>query len=216
MGVEKTSAARIWDISPAITPAIPVWPGDTPFQQEEVWRMEAGSPVNVGRITLSPHTGSHVDAPYHYAQDGKGIGQVSLDTYIGPCKVIHVINGGGPIRPEEVIFDAASPLPPRVLFRTYRQAPVKEWDSGFRAVAPETVDLLARYGVKLIGVDTPSLDPETSKTMDAHLRVLKHGMAILEGIVLDDIDEGEYELIALPLKLHTLDASPVRAVLRSL
>lgn len=216
-GVEKVVAAKmIWDISPALTPSIPVWPGDTPFQQEEVWRIEAGSPVNVGRITLSPHTGAHVDAPYHYAQDGKGIGQVSLDTYIGPCRVIHVINGGGPIRPEEVRFDAASPLPPRVLFRTYQQAPVKEWDSGFRAVAPETVDLLARHGVRLIGVDTPSLDPETSKTMDAHLRVLQHGMAILEGIVLDDIAEGEYELIALPLRFHTLDASPVRAVLRSL
>jgi arylformamidase len=107
-------------------------------------------------------------------------------------------------------------LPPRVLFRTYRQAPVKEWDSDFRAVAPETIDFLAKHGVRLIGVDTPSLDPETSKTMDAHLRVLKHGMAILEGIVLDDVAEGGYELIALPLKFDTLDASPVRAVLRAL
>lgn len=107
-------------------------------------------------------------------------------------------------------------MPPRVLLRTYARASVERWDSDFCAVAPETVDLLAAHGVKLIGIDTPSLDPQESKTMDAHHRVRAHRMAILEGIVLDDVPPGDYELIALPLKFATLDASPVRAVLRAL
>jgi arylformamidase len=107
-------------------------------------------------------------------------------------------------------------LPPRVLLRTYRTAPTVTWDSAFCAVAPETIDLFASKGVKLVGIDTPSLDPQESKTMDAHHRIRAHRMAILEGIVLDAVAPGDYELIALPLKLTTLDASPVRAVLRAL
>jgi arylformamidase len=102
------------------------------------------------------------------------------------------------------------------LLRTYERAPVTRWDSDFCAVAPQTVDLLAERGVTLIGIDTPSLDPEASKAMQAHGRVRTHGMAILEGLVLDDVAPGDYELIALPLKLTSLDASPVRAVLRAL
>ncbi len=107
-------------------------------------------------------------------------------------------------------------VPPRVLLRTYEHAPTTTWDSAFCAVAPETIDLLAAHGVKLIGIDTPSLDPQDSKTMDAHHRIRAHRMAILEGIVLDAVAPGDYELIALPLKFATLDASPVRAVLRAL
>jgi len=107
-------------------------------------------------------------------------------------------------------------VPPRVLLRTYRRAPLERWDSAFCAVAPQTIDLLAAHGVELIGIDTPSLDPQDSKTMEAHHRIRAHRMAILEGIVLDAVEAGDYELIALPLKFTTLDASPVRAVLRAL
>jgi arylformamidase len=103
-----------------------------------------------------------------------------------------------------------------VLLRTWRQAPLSSWDPDFTAVAKETVNLLASLGVRLIGIDTPSLDPQQSKTMDSHNAVARHGMAILEGIVLDDVPEGDYELIALPLRFAHLDASPVRAILRPL
>ena len=103
-----------------------------------------------------------------------------------------------------------------MLFRTYARAPVAAWDSNFRAVAAATIDALAAAGVFLVGIDTPSLDPETSKTMDAHRAVYRHGMSILESLVLDGVPEGDYELIALPLKLVDLDAAPVRAVLRPL
>ena len=203
------------DISPSIGPATPVWPGDTPVGIERVWRMEAGSPVNVARLTLSPHTGSHADAPLHYDEHGAPIGAVPLDTYIGACRVVHCIGAAPLVMPEHVAAHLAD-CPPRVLLRTYTNAPLDAWDSAFAAVAPETIDLLAEKGVKLIGIDTPSLDPQDSKTMDAHKRIRAHGMAILEGLVLDAAAPGDFELIALPLKFSTLDASPVRAVLRPL
>ncbi|MDR5780240.1 arylformamidase [Caballeronia sp. LZ065] len=203
------------DISPPIEPATPVWPGDTPVGIERVWRMEAGSPVNVARLTLSPHTGAHADAPLHYDEHGAPIGAVALDTYLGACRVVHCV-GVTPLVLPEHVAGQLDDMPPRVLLRTYRNAPLDAWDSAFTAVAPDTIDLLARHGVKLIGIDTPSLDPQESKTMDAHRRIRAHGMAILEGLVLDAVAPGDYELIALPLKLSTLDASPVRAVLRPL
>ncbi len=205
----------LWDISPPVDPATPVWPGDTPVTVERVWRMEAGSPVNVARLTLSPHTGAHTDAPLHYDADGAPIGAVPLDAYLGPCRVIHCIGASPVVTPADVAA-ALDGVPPRVLLRTYAHAPVAQWDPDFCAVAPDTIDLLAEHGVKLIGIDTPSLDPQESKTMDAHRRIRAHRMAILEGIVLDAVPAGDYELIALPLKLATLDASPVRAVLRAL
>jgi len=205
----------LWDITPSVDTATPVWPGDTPVGIERVWRMEAGSPVNVARLTISPHTGAHTDAPLHYDADGAAIGAVPLDAYLGRCRVIHCIGATPLVNPEHVAASLDG-VPPRVLLRTYREASVTAWDSAFCAVAPDTIDLLAAHGVKLIGIDTPSLDPQESKTMDAHHRIRAHRMAILEGIVLDAVAPGDYELIALPLKLTTLDASPVRAVLRAL
>ncbi|WP_175944904.1 arylformamidase [Caballeronia sp. BCC1704] len=203
------------DISPPIAAATPVWPGDTPVGIERVWRIEAGSPVNVARLTLSPHTGAHADAPLHYDEHGAAIGEVALETYIGACRVVHCI-GASPVVTAEMIAPHLDDAPPRVLIRTYDRAPLDAWDSAFCAVAPHTIDLLAAKGVKLVGIDTPSLDPQESKTMDAHRRIRAHGMAILEGLVLDAVAPGDYELIALPLKFSTLDASPVRAVLRPL
>jgi arylformamidase len=213
---------RIWDISPAIDTATPVWPGDTRVGIERVWKMEAGSPVNVGRVTLSPHTGAHADAPLHYDAAGAAIGAVPLEPYLGRCRVIHCLGAAPLVTPEHIApyldhrANGAGDLPPRVLIRTYERAPLAHWDSAFCAVAPATLDLLAERGVTLIGIDTPSLDPQDSKTMDAHQRVRAHRMAILEGLVLDAVPPGDYELIALPLKFATLDASPVRAVLRAL
>lgn len=204
-----------WDISPPLSTATPTWPGDTPFQEERVWTYGPECPVNVGRITLSPHTGAHVDAPLHYSPDGAPIGEVSLDTYMGPCRVLHCLDSGALVEPEQ-LAGRLGQVPERVLLRTYRRAPLATWDSDFTAVAKTTVDLLAGLGVRLIGIDTPSLDPQTSKTMEAHNAIARHGMAILEGIVLDDVPEGDYELIALPLRFANLDASPVRAILRPL
>ena len=210
---------RLFDISAPIDSNTPVWPGDTPVTLERVWKMEAGSPVNVGRMTLSPHTATHADAPLHYDQDGVAIGAVGLDVYLGECLVLAIKARGSHVSVEEMesaLRSAQLQLAPRVLIRTYAKAPTAKWDSEFAAISADAIDWLAERGVRLIGVDTPSLDPQESKTMDAHHRVRAHKMAILEGLILDDVPNGTYELIALPLKLNTLDASPVRAILRSL
>jgi arylformamidase len=207
-----TMGRRLWDISPAVAEGFPVFPGDTPFAQRWTWTLGPGCPVNVSAVTLSPHTGAHADAPLHYDPEGASIGDVGLDAYFGPCRVIHAIGVGSLVEPAHLAQRLAH-TPPRVLLRTYRKVPAG-WDAGFTAVAPAALELLHHHGVRLIGIDTPSLDPEQSKTLDSHQVVRRHKMAILEGIVLDEIAEGDYELIALPLKWKGLDASPVRAVLR--
>jgi arylformamidase len=128
--------------------------------------------------------------------------------------VIHAIHSGALIRPEH-LSQAAAGLPPRVLVRTCASAPM-QWSPAFAAFAPETIAWLAGLGVRLVGIDSQSVDPADSKTLDSHQQLLAHDMRVLENLVLDDVAPGDYELIALPLKLVGADASPVRAVLRSL
>jgi arylformamidase len=204
---------RIWDISPPVSATAPVFPGDTPYSQEWTAQLAPGCPVNVSRITLSPHVGAHADAPLHYDSDGASIGDVGLEPYLGPCRVIHAI-GCGPLVQWRHIEHALHQLPARVLVRTYERMPVDRWDPDLAAYAPETIERLAAMGVKLVGIDTASIDPATSKTLDSHQMIRKLGLRVLENLVLDDVPEGDYELVALPLKLMTADASPVRAVLR--
>ncbi|WP_116473588.1 arylformamidase [Zobellella maritima] len=207
--------SKIWDISQTLRPGIPVWPGDTEYQSEPNWVLENGCPVNVARFRLSTHTGSHADAPRHYDAEGLSIAEVGLDPYIGPCVLIDVTQADGLVCPAHV-----APFLParveRVLLKTYQEFPHNQWRSDFTAVAADTVALLAERGAMLIGIDSPSLDPQDSKTLAAHQMVRRHGMAILEGLVFDQVAAGHYELIAPPLKLAQLDASPVRALLRSI
>jgi arylformamidase len=205
---------RLWDISPPIRPGIPVWPGDTPYEERRVWHRTDACPVNVSRVTLSTHTGAHADAPLHYDAAGVPVGGLDLARYLGACRVIDAI-GVGLVQPEHVLPHLASGVT-RLLVRTYERAPTDRWDAGFAAVAPAVIDLLASRSLVLIGIDTPSLDPQESKTMEAHKAVRRHGLSILEGLVLDAIVPGDYELIALPLFLAGLDAAPVRAVLREI
>lgn len=205
----------LWDISAPVHAGSPVFPGDTPYSQQWCATLAPGCPVNVSAITLSPHVGSHADAPLHYDAQGAAIGAVALDAFIGPCRVVHAI-GAGPLITWEHIAHAAHHLPPRVLVRTYERMPVDRWDGHLAAYAPETVERLADLGVVLIGIDTASIDPAESKTLDSHQVIRRRNLRVLENLVLDAVPEGDYELIALPLKLTTADASPVRAVLRAL
>lgn len=206
---------KLWDISPPVHAASPVFPGDTTYSQQWVASIGPGCPVNVSAITLSPHVGAHADAPLHYDPEGAAIGVVDLQAFIGPCRVIHAI-GCGPLVMPEHIAHAIDDLPQRVLVRVYERMPQDRFDNDLPAFAPETVALLADRGVVLIGIDSASIDPAESKTLDSHQTIRRRGLRVLENLLLDDVPEGDYELIALPLKLTTADASPVRAVLRSL
>ncbi|MCW5649597.1 MAG: arylformamidase [Ramlibacter sp.] len=206
---------RIWDISPPVDAGSPVFPGDTPYQQRWSASMAPGCPVNVSAITLSPHVGAHADAPLHYDPAGTAVGALDLAPFIGPCRVIHAI-GCGPLIEWHHMAHALGGQPQRVLVRTYERMPADRWDGALTAYAPEAVRRLADAGVVLIGIDTASIDPADSKTLDSHQVIRARNLRVLENLVLDDVPEGDYELIALPLKLMTADASPVRAVLRSL
>ncbi|WP_367847313.1 arylformamidase [Rhodoferax sp. WC2427] len=206
---------NLWDISPPIAPGCPVFPGDTPYQQHWSATITPDCPVNVSAITLSPHVGAHADAPLHYDPQGAAIGAVDLAPYLGPCRVIHCI-GCGPLVLWSHLAHALVDLPPRVLVRTYARMPIDRWDADLAAFAPDTVERLAALGVTLIGIDTASIDPASSKTLDSHQAIRRLNLRVLENLVLDAVPEGDYELIALPLKLMTADASPVRAILRAL
>ena len=213
--ITMTTHMKIRDISQSLTVGIPVWPGDTEFSEARTWALDDECPVNVSQFSLSTRTGTQADAPLHYDAAGLPIGSVELTPHLGACRVINLTPGADTISPDDLRPHLAD-VPPRVLLRTYVRAPTTAWDKAFRAIAAETIALLAAYGVVLIGTDTPSLDPQESKARDAHHAVRLHRMSIPEGLVLDEVPAGDYELIALPLKLATLDASPVRAILREL
>ena len=210
---------KLWDISPPLTTTSPVFPGDTVYQQAWGATIGPGCPVNVSAITLSPHTGAHADAPLHYENGAAPIGLVSLAPYLGPCRVIHAI-GVGPLvelaHLAHALPPAGAPLPVRVLVRTYAKAPLDAFDPDCAAFAPATIEALADLGAILVGIDTASVDPVPSKTLASHQVLRRRDLRVLENLVLDTVPEGDYELIALPLKLTTADASPVRAVLRAL
>ncbi len=212
----SSTARRLWDISPPVHAGSPVFPGDTAYSQQWCATIGPSCPVNVSAITMSPHVGAHADAPLHYDAQGATIGDVSLEAFLGPCRVIHAIGCGPLITWEHIAHAVDATLPPRVLVRTYEHMPVDRWDAQLAAYAPDTIERLADLGVLLVGIDTASIDPADSKTLDSHQVIRRRGLRVLENLVLDAVPEGDYEVIALPLKLTTADASPVRAVLRAL
>jgi arylformamidase len=205
---------RLIDISPALSAESPVFPGDTPFSARRTWAIEGDCPVNVSKFETTTHIGAHADAPLHYDRAGAPIDAAALEPYIGPCTVVHVLQRRA-VTADDLDVATAGRTNSRLLVRTYASHPGDRWDGAFAAVAPDAIDWLADRGGLLIGVDTPSLDPAASKTMDAHRRVFARGLRILEGLILDHVAPGDYELIAPPLKLKGLDAAPVRAVLRA-
>jgi arylformamidase len=205
--------SRIIDISQPLKPGMAVFPGDAAYTESQTFRIGPNCPVNVAEISMSVHCGTHADAPLHYAADGAPIGALDLAPFIGPCRVIDARGSGAlcePVQIENQLQDA----PPRILLRLSEGFDPPVWLSGFRALAPATIELMATRGVRLVGIDTPSVDPETSKHLPAHLAALRADMRILENLVLAHVTPGDYELIALPLRFSNLDASPVRAVLR--
>jgi arylformamidase len=194
------------DISPALAVGMGVFPGDAAFEVSQTFAIGPGCPVNVARIAMSTHCGAHVDAPLHYDPAGASIDILNLDDFIGP----------GPLCRFEEIESALDRAPPRLLFRLMETGDHFAWPTGFRALAPETVERLAEAGTRLIGVDVPSVDPETSKGLPSHMACRRHDIRIIENLALAAVMPGDYELIALPLRLKGLDAAPVRAVLRRL
>ena len=204
---------KIIDISQTLRSGMPAWPGDTEFQPFWVARMENGDPCNVGSVTMSLHTGTHSDAPLHFLREGASIADTDLSAYIGLAQVIDLI--GAKSVEAEHLRAVAHGLPERVLFKT-RLSPAERFDPEFAYISPAAARILAGGGIKLIGIDTPSVDGSASQTLESHKILAAAGIAILENLNLANVAPGQYELIALPLKLAGMEGSPVRAVLRTL
>lgn len=202
---------RLLDISPPITPKIGVFPGDTPFSAEYLLRIADGANIDLSTIRTTVHLGAHADGPSHYRRGGPGIGERPLGRYYGPCEVVCVeVARGARVKPAHF---PNPPRAPRVLVRTGTFPDPNQWNSDFAALSPELVHWLADHGVVLVGIDTPSIDPQDSKALESHTAVADRDLAVLEGLVLGAVDVGLYTLSAFPLNMPGADASPVRAVL---
>jgi arylformamidase len=205
----------LYDISRPVRAGIAVWPGDAPFRVEWTLRRAEGASVNLSELRLSAHTGTHADGPFHASDEGARIGAVPLEAYLGPALLVEArdwpsISVG---RVERLLGDER---PERILFRTGCWTDPEVFPEVFPAIEPEAARAMAAAGVRLVGTDAPSIDPFDSKDLPTHQLFREAGIANLESLLLDDVPEGRYELIALPLRLEEADASPVRAVLRPL
>ncbi|MEC9475765.1 MAG: cyclase family protein [Planctomycetota bacterium] len=199
------------DISPSLNPSIAVFPGDSPLTREVLLDLRNDDNLTLSTMRSTVHLGSHLDAPSHYDVDGISIEQVDLERCIGPVDVMRVdVERGSVI--EEL---PRAPAEERLILATGTHPDPDHWGGDFAGIAPDLIENLSAAGVRLLGVDTPSVDVASSKELPAHDACRRTGILILEGLVLEGVEDGIYELIALPLKLTGFDASPVRAVLRS-
>lgn len=203
---------KVIDISRKLQNGMPNWPGDTPFSYEVSWSKEESGSVNVGQVSMSVHIGTHVDAPFHFDNEGKRIIDLDLDLYVGPATVIDV-SGTDNIGAEH-IEDIDLSSVERVLFKTSSWTDESTFPSSITYIHPNLIPALKHKGIRLIGVDVPSVDPLDSKELLAHHALHEANIHILEGLQLNHVEEGAYELIALPLPIEEGDGSPVRAVLR--
>ncbi len=211
--------SKIIDISQPLAPGITVWPGDIPFESKWSATLEETGVVNVGAVTMSLHTGTHADAPKHFQADGLSPAEIDLDIYIGEALVLDLSPLGGSLRegitPDMLETALGDARPERLLCKTGTVVPggFPDWFAHFTAGSAR---FLTNRGVRLVGIDTPSVDRVDSKDLGAHNVFADAGIAIIENLVLGHVTRGRYELIALPLKLVGMDASPIRAVLRTL
>jgi arylformamidase len=202
----------LYDITPPITERLGVWPGDTPPSRQVLFDIRQGANITLSTLHATVHLGAHADAPSHYGADAPTIDQRRLEFYVGPCQVMRIdVPRGGHITPGMLRDPVTAP---RLLLATGTFPDPEHFNEDFAALSPRLVEHLHGQGVRLVGIDTPSVDLFDSKDLPAHRMFLHCDMAILEGLVMAAVPEGIYELIALPLCLVGFDASPVRAVLR--
>ncbi|MDP6963689.1 MAG: cyclase family protein [Planctomycetota bacterium] len=202
---------KIIDISPLIDENSAVWPGDTPFSRDINCDFANGDNLRLSSFTTTTHIGAHTDAPSHYLQAGDSIADVDLSRYYGECQVIEVeVAPGCRLQPSDLSSEITAK---RVLFKTGSCSDRTTFNKDFNSLSVELIEHLQQLQVLLVGIDTPSVDPFTSKKLEAHNKIATTEMAILEGIELRHVEPGIYTLCAMPLKIAHSDSSPVRAVL---
>lgn len=208
-------AMAIYDITRTVRPQTAVWPGDAAYSVARVLQIQTGSSVNLTTMTLSPHTGSHADAYFHYEQDGEHPAAMPLEPYIGRARLITVAKETGALHPDDFAPGALEGTERLLIHSIVSELPDDVFPQSFPYLSLELIELLAAQGMKLIGLDSPSVDAFESKTLECHHALRRHGMVNLEFLALHGVPDGDYELIALPLKLDLACGSPVRAILRT-
>ncbi len=204
---------EIYDISQTIREGIAVWPGDQQFRRQWKMRLAKGQSCNLSSVTMSVHTGTHLDAPYHFDDAGTDIASVSLTRYVGRARVV-AMSVDRHITARDLALLAWDGVE-RILFKTRAADAIEtEFDPRFVYLSEDGAEFIGKRNMLLVGTDAPSVDGRDSRGMLAHKTLLKHGVAILEGVRLAQVPDGDYELICLPLKLAGADGSPVRAILR--
>jgi arylformamidase len=203
----------LYDVTLPVSTALAGWPGDAPYQFAWTCTKAAGAAVNVGQLSCSIHTGTHIDAPYHYHDAGATTERLSLTPYLGPARVVDV--SGRSLIGRSDLSSVNLEGTPRLLLRTGTWKDHGCFPESIPVLDEDVPAWLAEQGVILLGLDVPSVDVLDSKTLPIHHALGKNGIAILESLDLSAVPEGVYELIALPLKIVGGDGSPVRAVLRS-
>ncbi len=174
---------------------------------------QKGDHLALSSIQTTVHLGAHVDASNHYSPQGQGIEKKDLSIYLGLAQVVQVpLKKSARIFPSDFAADFKVQAP-RILLKTLSYPDPENWNGDFMSLSPELIESFAQEGVVLVGIDTPSVDPSDSKKLESHQIIFEKKMSIIEGILLDDVPEGLYTLIALPLRMQDLDASPVRAIL---
>lgn len=209
------------DISVRVRPGTPEWPGDTPYACGWTARIADGSSVNLTTITLSPHVGTHADAPLHVRDGWAASEALPLGAFVGPAAVVDVAHLDDEISHDALHAAAARDGVtlagvPRLLLRTGRTIADGAFPAAWPWLAPTAVAALAADGLRLLGVDAPSVDGRESKALETHRALFGAGAFNLENLDLRAVRPGRYELLSLPLSLDGIDAAPARAVLRAL
>jgi arylformamidase len=207
---------RIYDVSRTISPTLRVWPGEDPFAFEQLLFLERGDAVNLTKLSLSAHTGTHMDAPWHTEPVDIHPADLPLETYIGPARVVTVERQTGGIVPADLGIESMDGIPRLLIHSWYSDVPDDEWRPDFVYPTVELADWLAAEGVILLGVDMPSVDPYGSADIPCHHRLAQHDIRQVETMMLKGVSDGVYELVALPLKLADVCGGPVRAILREM
>ncbi|WP_226669873.1 arylformamidase [Metabacillus litoralis] len=202
------------DISQPLTNDIAHWPGDTAFTYDTAFSKKQTGSVNIGKITTSLHTGTHIDAPFHFHNEGEKVLDLDINLYVGHAKLIDVSSFNKIDCNVLSRFDLEGVS--RLLLKTVKHSDSTVFPAEIPYLSEDIAPFLKEKGVFLLGVDVPSVDPLDSKDMKTHHALYQHHIHILENIVVDHVEEGDYELIALPLPIKEGDGSPVRAVIRQM
>ena len=174
--------------------------------------MSKGHPYNVSQLMMGSHTGTHIDAPYHFEPNGRTIDEISLDACIGPCRVVEIPDAVAIT--ERHVAAANLGKTGRILFKT-RNSKLwgKKFQRNFTYITPDAAKFLVKRGVRLVGIDYLSVEQFGSEDFMTHHTLLRKRVVILEGIDLSRVKPGDYDLIVLPLKILGGDGSPSRALL---